>query len=142
MNSLELIPTEDNLIQALNDDILQRNKDLIYFYDLLLAQETASAIAIDGRWGSGKTFFVKQSVLLINARNPMSKMDENIRNNITYRIPFKMRGDEDNIENYDLAVYYDAWENDNDTDPVLSIIYEILEFPQFYPQLRILSALQ
>ena len=42
----------------------------------ILAQEGASSIAIDGRWGSGKTFFVKQSMLLINAKNPMSDMDD------------------------------------------------------------------
>lgn len=31
MNTLELMPTEENLIRALNEDILQRNKDLVYF---------------------------------------------------------------------------------------------------------------
>lgn len=56
MNSFELIPTEENLMYTLNIDLLKRNKDLICFYDLLLAQEGASYIAIDGRWGSGKTF--------------------------------------------------------------------------------------
>ena len=24
-----------------------------------------------------------------------------------------------------LAIYYDAWENDNDTDPIVSLVYEI-----------------
>lgn len=56
MNSFELIPTEENLIHTLNKDLLKRNKDLVRFYDLILAQEGASSIAIDGRWGSGKTF--------------------------------------------------------------------------------------
>ncbi len=56
MNIYELIPTEENLVQALDKDLLKRNKDLVRFYDLLLAQERACVIAIDGRWGSGKTF--------------------------------------------------------------------------------------
>lgn len=124
MNSFELIPTEENLIQALKENILRRNKDLTYFYDLLLAQETASSIAIDGRWGSGKTFFVKQSMLLINAKNPMSEMEEEKRKNILCSVPFRNKN-EDIQENYELAVYYDAWENDNDIDPILSIVYEI-----------------
>lgn len=124
MNTFELMPTEENLIQALNEDILQRNKDLVYFYDLLMAQETAGAIAIDGRWGSGKTFFVKQSLLLINAKNPMSEIEKNKKDRILCCVPFrKDNGGSD--ENYDLAIYFDAWENDNDTEPVLSIIYEI-----------------
>ena len=124
MNTLELMPTEENLIRALNEDILQRNKDLVYFYDLLMAQETAGAIAIDGRWGSGKTFFVKQSLLLINAKNPASTMDQDERLRILRRVPFKIEDDAED-ENFDLAIYFDAWENDNDTKPILSIIYEI-----------------
>lgn len=64
MNSFELIPTEENLIHTLDKDLLKRNKDLVRFYDLILVQEGASSIAIDGRWGSGKTFFVKQSILV------------------------------------------------------------------------------
>ncbi len=126
MNSFELMPTEDNLVQALRKDLLKRNKDLVHFYNLLLAQEGAVSIAIDGRWGSGKTFFVKQSMLLINAKNPMSDMDENKKDSIVYSLPFpKNVGDVP--ENYEVAVYYDAWENDNDTDPVLSIVYEIIK---------------
>ncbi len=124
MNTLELMPMEENLIQTLNDDILQRNKDLVYFYDLLMAQETGGAIAIDGRWGSGKTFFVKQSLLLINAKNPMSKMESDKKDRILYRLPFRKDKDSSD-ENYDLAIYFDAWKNDNDTEPVLSIVYEI-----------------
>ena len=126
MNSFELIPTEENLIHTLDKDLLKRNKDLVRFYDLILAQEGASSIAIDGRWGSGKTFFVKQSMLLINAKNPMSDMDDEKKASIVYALPFPKKA-EDMPENYDVAVYYDAWENDNDTDPVLSLVYEIIK---------------
>lgn len=126
MNSFELIPTEENLMHTLNKDLLKRNKDLVRFYDLILAQEGASSIAIDGRWGSGKTFFVKQSMLLINAKNPMSDMDDEKKASIVYALPFPKKA-EDVPENYDVAVYYDAWENDNDTDPVLSLVYEIIK---------------
>lgn len=126
MNSFELIPTEENLIHTLNKDLLKRNKDLVHFYDLLLAQEGTSSIAIDGRWGSGKTFFVKHSMLLINAKNPMSDMDDEKKASIVYALPFPEKS-EDVPENYNVAVYYDAWENDNDTDPVLSLVYEIIK---------------
>ncbi len=126
MNSFELIPTEENLIHTLNKDLLKRNKDLVRFYDLLLAQEGTSSIAIDGRWGSGKTFFVKQSMLLINVKNPMSDMYNEKKASIVYALPFPEKS-EDVPENYNVAVYYDAWENDNDTDPVLSLVYEIIK---------------
>ncbi len=93
MNALELMPTEENLIQALNEDILQRNKDLVYFYGLLMAQETAGAIAIDGRWGSGKTFFVKQLLLLVNAKNPRCEMEKDKKDRILCRVPFRKNND-------------------------------------------------
>lgn len=40
---------------------------------------------------------------------------------------FHSKKSEDVPENYDVAVYCDAWENDNDTDPVLSLVYEIIK---------------
>ena len=106
MNSFELIPTEENLIHTLDKDLLKRNKDLVRFYDLILVQEGASSIAIDGRWGSGKTFFVKQSMLLINAKNPMSDMDDEKKASIVYALPFPKKA-EDMPENYDVAVYFE-----------------------------------
>lgn len=124
MNSFELLPTEENLIETLSQDMLSRNKDLVHFYNLLLAQKFSSSIALDGKWGSGKTFFIKQSILVINAKNPMSNMDVEKRKSVLASLPFK-RSSDDVEENYDIAVYYDAWENDNDADPVLSLVYEI-----------------
>ena len=123
MKRYEMLPTEENLIETLYNDTINRNKDIVYFYDILQAQESASAIAIDGRWGSGKTFFVRQTKMVINALNPSSTIDEETKAKATVRLPFS-KNDEEN-ENYSIAVYYDAWENDNDTEPVLSLIYEI-----------------
>lgn len=126
MNSFELLPTEENLIETLNRDLLKRNKDLGYFYNILLSQKRAASIAIDGRWGSGKTFFVKQAMLMINAKNSVSTMEADKRERIINAISFLNNGDE-NSGNSEVAVYYDAWQNDNDIDPVLSLVYEIVK---------------
>ena len=123
MNNFELLPTEENLIKTLQDNLLKRNKDIEHFYNLLSKQEVSSSIAIDGRWGSGKTFFVKQTMLLINAKNESSNMDQNKKERIISS--FSSQEDEETLKNNGIAIYYDAWENDNDTDPVLSLIYEI-----------------
>ena len=56
----------------------------------------------------------------------MSDMDEEKKASIVYALPFPKKAEEVE-ENYDVAVYYDAWENDNDTDPVLSLVYEIIK---------------
>ena len=52
MKKYEMSPTEENLIETLYKDTIDRNKDIVYFYNILQAQESASTIAIDGRWGS------------------------------------------------------------------------------------------
>lgn len=124
MKKYELIPTEENLIDALYQDKISRNKDIVYFYNILQAQKSACAIAIDGRWGSGKTFFVRQEKLVINALNPFFDLAGDKKTKIMASLPFSQKN-EDNIENFNVAVYYDAWENDNDVDPILSLIYEI-----------------
>lgn len=86
MNKYELMPTEDNLKKTLFEDKLSRNKYLVYFYKLLSAQNESSTIALDGRWGSGKTFFVRQSEMIVNACNPQSSMEENLRNTILTKL--------------------------------------------------------
>lgn len=126
MKNFEILPTEENLILTLKKNLLARNKDLVRFYELISLQEDNCSIALDGRWGSGKTFFVKQSVLMINANNPVSDMDDDTRIQITRALNLQKR-EKDASESFDVAVYYDAWENDNDIDPILSIVYEIVK---------------
>ena len=122
MKKIEEIPTEENILKTMSENILNRNKDIIYFYKLLEAQEGNCTIAIDGRWGSGKTFFVRQAKMMINALNPLSGMNDETRTEIIDSLGISKDGLH---ENSSVAVYYDAWENDNDTKPVFSLIYEI-----------------
>lgn len=82
MRNLEIMPTEENLLEAIKENILKRNDALVYFYKLLLAQDNGTIIAIDGRWGSGKTFFVKQEMMIINAMNPRSKVEQEVKQEI------------------------------------------------------------
>ena len=121
MQTFELLPTEDNLINSIKNDSLSRNEELRYFYRLIEAQDRCTSISLNGSWGSGKTFFVRQEVLLINAKNTSSKINEEKRKIIVDNIA----PHED--DNSDFAIYFDAWESDNDTDPVISIIYEIVK---------------
>lgn len=122
-NIFSELPTEENLLNALEKDLLQRNDQLEYFYRLLNAQNGPNSIAVDGRWGSGKTFFIKQLILEINAKNKMSSMEESVRNRVLSALQAMNDGAEE--DNFDLAIYYDAWANDNNSDPAMSIVYEV-----------------
>ncbi len=57
--------------------------------------------------------------MFINASSCLSQTDKEVKDKITSSVPIK------EFPNDEFAIYYDAWENDNDTDPIFSLIYEI-----------------
>ena len=121
MKNLELMPTYENLISALENDILGRNKELLMFYELISKQDYSFCIALDGKWGSGKTFFIKHLEMLINSKNSYV----NTGNLYDKECVCQLIGTDSSSEDSCMAVYYDAWSHDNATDPMMSIIYEI-----------------
>ena len=121
----------------LEKDSLGRNKTIYRFIRLLLSIQDAITISIDGDWGSGKTFFVKQLKLVLEAYNSSFKIsnkddesdyndDENINGDDVDQIKKVMSiidekfFDETLVNNPRFVVYYDAWENDDEVDPILS----------------------
>ena len=122
MNTMALLPTEENLIDCLCGNIVNRNIGIRYFYRILQSENGFRSIAIDGKWGSGKTFFVRQTQIVINALNESSNMDEEKRTKVISSIPFS---EEEKVSNHSVAIYFDAWKYDNDAEPILSLIYEI-----------------
>ena len=75
--------------------------------------------------GSGKTVFVKQAKLIINAINKFAvdSIEDNDRDIIKAEVQ-KRSFDYDALTQIS-AVYYDAWANDNDTDPIVSMLFGI-----------------
>jgi len=127
MKSYELEPTHENLMQSFLADILGRNKDIFAFADILNSLEDSCSIAIDGSWGSGKTFFVNQVKMLLDANNDfVSTMNEEDKAVILSQWKRFHKGESPEFQLH-MSVYYDAWENDNDEDPILSLIYAILK---------------
>ena len=119
MKNYSYKPTDENALQLLKSDVIGRTQDIRQFMTLLANMEDdCYSIALNGEWGSGKTFFIKQIKLLLDAKNPCSSMDDESRKavlnavNSNFTIP----------ESY-TTVYYDAWINDNHNDPILSLIY-------------------
>lgn len=130
IESFSMEPTEDNLKFSLENDYYGRNKDLWQFILFCDAQETNCSIALDARWGEGKTFFVKQAKMILDAYNPNidDKETERIIKNAMkeYSSIDKSCQDEQTLRNRTVTVYYDAWIHDNYKDPMLSLIYEIV----------------
>lgn len=122
MANLELKATEDNFLKTLKDDAIGRNKELFRFLSLLDSINENTVIALDGDWGCGKTFFVNQAKMLLDSCNSLSK-EENTINKEELKSMLSTYNCE--LSQQQVAVYYDAWSNDNDEDPLLSLIYNI-----------------
>lgn len=115
MASFEKPPTKQNLHSVLQNNSLKRNDALRHFLRFLDRIDYPCAVALDGRWGSGKTFFVKEAQMILTAENPMIRQKDDVLN-----LPFTL-----DMQHSFLPIYYDAWRNDNAIDPLLSLIYTI-----------------
>lgn len=122
----ELKPNKENLILTLQYDLIDRNAFVTRFVLLLNSIDDSFSIAIDGDWGDGKTFFVKQAKLVLDAcnlsySNGLSDSEKDTLRSIITGM------NSVNVEEIkpQLCCYYDAWINDNDIDPLLSIVYSI-----------------
>ena len=121
---------------------------LVNFMKMIAANTTNEIFAINGSWGTGKTFFVKQLELLINFIN---NFDDSGNYKKKYLETNKLKCLEElnddqkeklntfinnkNIRdifgsNQTNCLYFNAWEYDNNDSPILSIIYKIInDFP-------------
>lgn len=127
MKSYELKPTYENLLYTFLEDAILRNTDIFRFVDILNSVEDCCAIALDGNWGCGKTFFVKQVKMVMDANNQVvADSDESVREKIIQKHLQYLSSREMELQPQ-ICVYYDAWENDNDEDPMLSLVYNIMK---------------
>ena len=117
MKKRDLEPTEKNIVDTFVKNSVGRNDSLLKFIEMLNYQDDLYSIALDGRWGSGKTFFVKQCKLVLDCLN-----EEN-----QYAYEKQILDVIDQVEISELkkinfkTVYFDAWKNDSDLDPIVSL---------------------
>lgn len=120
MVNYEIKPTFENLRNSILKDMVGRNEEIARFIEILDTINNNVSIALDDTWGNGKTFFVKQTQLVIQSYDPSEEKLDDIKQYMKkYFKAYKPK-------KY-LPIYYDAWSNDNDTDPILSIIFNMLK---------------
>ena len=118
--------TDDNLLNTINNDCLGRNSKIINLMKLLNNINDNFIISIDGEWGTGKTFFIKQLIYVCNNHSNI----DNIKNHKEYAKVHE-------FSEKHIVVHYNAWENDNHDNPLESLIYNILnEYPKYKNQIE------
>lgn len=131
---------EKNLIKTMVLDPIKRDIELVYFIRLLSSMGTDNKIiAVNGRWGSGKTFFLKQFQLLCNyyADKVVNKVEiteyiktykEDIkRNRFSYFNLLQKECEQFVKEDCCEVLYFNAWEYDSNDDPIKSLMYFLIE---------------
>lgn len=136
MNFYELKPTNEKVFDTFYNNAY-RNVSVAKFVELLSSINTSCSVALDGNWGSGKTFFVKQVKMVMDALNgtlppEISNKESDIKGlygRITKNHNFQKP------TNKQLCIYFDAWKNDAAEEPVLALIYEIIkQYPLTLPE--------
>ncbi len=127
MKSYELQPTYENLLNTYLNDTIARDMDVFRFVEILNSIDDSCSIALDGGWGSGKTFFVKQSKMVLDAHNDFIVSDDDTDRRKIKDMWTQRHNNQPAEFQTQVSVYYDSWENDNDEDPVLSLVYSILQ---------------
>lgn len=111
-------------MSTFQEDLLSRNSNVLQMASLIQNISGGASIALDAKWGAGKTFFVKQVKMVLDAFNDFTdvlpKEDKQAVKSVCVQ-------KETNIDFEPMVtVYYDAWANDNDIDPMLSIVCSII----------------
>lgn len=127
MNKIEVKPTTENIINMLDKNAIGRNQYVATFLEMLDNVDENFTIFINGDWGTGKTFLVKQIYTLLTYYNEYIKeelQDYNTQlDQILQRDCFKDLKLEKNF----VPIYYNAWNNDSHIDPINSIIFNIIK---------------
>ena len=113
MKNLDLKLNEENINYVLKNDFINRNRYISSFFKLINGIEENKIIALDGEWGSGKTWFVKSVEYLMNSEsnNELNIVDKEIMNEIKDKY---------------MTFYYNAWENDDAKSAMLSLMYKLI----------------
>lgn len=120
MKKYELTCNDDNVLKTINEDLIERNQKLMNLIKLLNVLDKNFILSIDGDWGVGKTFFVKQLKYICDNVNKEDHL-EKLNNEVTKEF----------AEKY-ITIYYNAWENDSHNNALESLIYNILnEYPKY-----------
>lgn len=120
--SLATEPNEKNIKEALQNDLLNTNGWLNKCLNVLLNMDD-SIVAIDAKWGNGKTFVAKQMQEIINEKWMLQagKQENSYLSNVPSlyfnKLPFSSS----------FGIYYNAWEYDNDNNPMASFLYFLLK---------------
>lgn len=110
----------ESLRESYINNILDRNGHIHNFISMLFNIEMGGVIAIDGEWGSGKTYFVHQVKWLLDYAS--GNTDSEVETVLSRTVP-RLH----NIKEHKYKVfYYDAWKYDKSNNPFFTLLRSLI----------------
>lgn len=130
MKRTALDPTFENILESIEENRFGKNEDIVSFIKMMKNTEGAFNIALDGGWGTGKTFFIKQTKMAMDFLSGQYKEDYDLEEQSKIEKLFSESSIvKDLIKDFGQescrTVYFDAWDHDSDEDPIGSLAYEL-----------------
>ena len=113
MDNYNLMINDKNVKEVFVNNILGRNEYVIGLIKWINRENGNIILSLEGDWGSGKTFLLKELELLYKDN---SIINEWKNRNIDIS---------DIILNDAKVFYYNAWENDGAENPLLNLVYNL-----------------
>lgn len=118
MKRIDKSPTDENLLESMTGGALGRNEDIVSFIGMLDEMEGGYSLCVDGPWGSGKTFFVKQVEMLLRHENDkLEGSHEELAALVGDEKPLGPR-----VKKSYFPVYFNAWDVDTFPDPLIALV--------------------
>ena len=116
-------PTDENVLASLREDVTGRNAFLAPFLEII-DHSFVSTLALNGNWGSGKTFFIKQVMMLLQWADADSGLDAGFRGELDLLLKNEQSGlTAPALSGTYRTIYYNAWLYDDHNDPIRSLLY-------------------
>lgn len=142
MKRLTLEATDENIYDSIRADSFCRNADVKEFIEMLDTIEGNMFISLDGRWGEGKSFYVRQieQTLKYITKKKWNENKSDKGDNI--EIYFKNTIlDSIELDKSYLPIYYNAWIYDNHDDPLMSLLLTIIKKSEQYLETKLNSTI-
>lgn len=139
MKRVTLEATDENILEAIKTDALNRASDICSFIEALDDIEGNMFISLDAGWGEGKTFFVRQveTTLEYLTKRTWEAEDKNDKFNELEPYFENSKLNSIDLKKSYLPIYYNAWLYDNHNDPLMSLVFEIIRKSEFYFDIKI-----
>lgn len=121
MKRLTLEATDENILNSIKNNTLQRSEDVRDFLMMLDTIEYNAFISVDAAWGEGKTFFVRQTEMTMKYYHK-KVFGQTIE--VQEQEAFQKNKVLDTLElkHTYLPIYFDAWLYDNHTNALMALL--------------------